>query len=202
MDTWKSNDQEGNLGFLKAAVQLHKATDNPIYLQMTVHSAEYEYLWRYAVKARPEFRPLKNSDWNSCGGSVTSVSNPHIHPMGVNITAELLYVYKNTGDIYHLHRAQDGLNWGLATSDLYPDITGYGRLGVVTERYCPSDGLTIETYSDTGEPSSIWFTFNGWAGVSILEGLTETILDNKSIKSNLSNPAGDLINILITEVAK
>lgn len=177
MDTWKSIDQEGNLAFLRTSTKLHSITKDQKFLQMAVHSAEYEYLWRYSFKARPEFRPLKDSNWNSCGGSVTSVSNPHIHPMGSNITAELIYVYEHTGDNYHLHRAEDGLFWGLATADMYPDTTGYGQLGVVTERYCPSDGLTIEKYSDTGEPSSIWFTFNGWAGVSILEGLTETLLE-------------------------
>lgn len=45
----------------------------------------------------------------------------------------------------------------------------------MTERYCPSDGLTIEEY-DNHSKSSIWFTFNGWAGVSVLEGLSESIL--------------------------
>jgi hypothetical protein len=177
MDTWKSIDQEGNLAFIKASVILHKITGDAKYLEMAEHGAEYEYLWRYSFKARPEFAPLKDSGWNSCGGSVTSVSNPHIHPMGVNATADLIYIYQQTGDLYHLNRAVDGLNWGLATADLYPDVTGYGQLGVITERYCPSDGLTVESFSDTGEPSSIWFTFNGWAGVSILEGLTETLLN-------------------------
>lgn len=203
MDTWKSIDQEGNLAFIRAAVLLHKATKNPLYLQMAVHGAQYEYLWRYSFKARPEFRPLKNSAWNSCGGSVTSVSNPHIHPMGVNITAELLYIYMETKDIYHFHRAMDGLFWGLSTADMYPDVTGYGRLGVVTERYCPSDGLAIETYSDTGEPSGIWFTFNGWAGVSILEGLTETLLF--AAEQNIELQTADIyeiFDIIKTEAIK
>ena len=200
MDTWKSNDQEGNLSFLRAAVLLHQITAGDEYLTMAVHSAEYEYLWRYSFKARPQFRPLKDSKWNSCGGSVTSVSNPHIHPMGVSITSELLYVYKATGDKYHLHRAMDGLCWGLSTADLYPGTTGYGQLGVITERYCPSDGLTIEKYTDTGEPSSIWFTFNGWAGVSILEGLTETLLENTLDKNKLTAKAAEIFNDIQLEV--
>jgi len=203
MDTWKSIDQEGNLAFIRTAVLLHEITNNPKYMDMAVHSAEYEYLWRYSFKARPEFRPLKNSGWNSCGGSVTSVSNPHIHPMGVNITAELFYIYKHSGDKYHLDRAVDGLCWGLATADMYPATTGYGRLGVITERYCPSDGLVVEKYSDTGEPSSIWFTFNGWAGVSILEGLTETLLKTVGIaKDYLNLSITDIINNILSEVTK
>lgn len=173
MDTWKSIDQEGNLSFIKASAILHKVTGLDKYKNMLIDGANYEYLWRYSFKAFPEYAPLKGSKWNSCGGSVTSVSNPHIHPMGVNVTAELLYLYKITDDIYHLNRAEDGLCWGLATSDLYPETTGYGKLGVISERYCPSDGLVIEKFSNNEKPSSIWFTFNGWAGVSILEGLTE-----------------------------
>jgi hypothetical protein len=171
MDTWKSVDQEGNLAFIKAAAVLHRRTGDGKYLEMLEKGAEYEYLWRYGFKAVPEHPPLKGSGWNSCGGSVTSVSNPHIHPMGLNITGELLYLYRATGDAYHLHRASDGICWGLAGADLYPETTGYGVRGVMTERWCPSDGLTIENFSDTGEAASIWFTFNGWAGATTLEGL-------------------------------
>lgn len=82
MDTWKSIDQEGNLAFIRAAGILHEYTGNPKYLEMMKLGAGYEYLWRYSFRAKPEFPPLKDSPWNSCGGSVTSVSNPHIHPMG------------------------------------------------------------------------------------------------------------------------
>ncbi len=119
--------------------------------------------------------------------------------MGVNITSELIYIYKNTGDKYHLNRAADGLCWGLATADMYPKTTGYGQLGVITERYCPSDGLTIEKYTDTGEPSSIWFTFNGWAGVSILEGLTETLLEAGMYNNNVTFDITEIFKDILTE---
>jgi len=187
MDTWKSIDQEGNLAFVRTAALLHRNTGNHEYLKMLIDGAHYEYLWRYSYKAKPLYPPLKDSPWNSCGGSVTSVSNPHIHPMGVNITADLIYLYKMTGDMYHLKRAEDGLCWGLATSDMYPDITGYGQPGVITERWCPSDGLVIEKYSDTGNPSSIWFTFNGWAGASIFEGLAESTALIKEYEENTNS---------------
>jgi hypothetical protein len=203
MDTWKSIDQEGNLAFIKAAAALHRITGNEKYKKMLIDGADYEYLWRYAYKAIPEYAPLKDSTWNSCGGSVTSVSNPHIHPMGVNITAELIYLYKITGDSYHQKRAEDGLCWGLATADLYPDTTGYGKLGVISERWCPSDGLVIEKFSDTGEPSSVWFTFNGWAGVSIIEGLTEPFLRGLSSTGVDKNPGiHDIFNEITQEVSK
>ncbi len=203
MDTWKSVDQEGNLAFIKAARLLHEYTGGQKYLDMLEKGAEYEYLWRYGFRARPEFKPLKDSKWNSCGGSVTSVSNPHIHPMGLTVTGELLYLYRMTGDAYHLHRAADGICWGLSTMDLYPGTTGYGRLGVITERWCPSDGLTIETFSDTGDPSSIWFTFNGWAGASVLEGLIGLLDEAPGKIKDLKNmKIQDIILLIERQVAK
>ena len=54
--------------------------------------------------------------------------------------------------------------------ELYPDISGYGRYGLLTERYCPSDGLTTEQYSD-GTHASLWFSYNGWAGANMLEAM-------------------------------
>jgi hypothetical protein len=174
LDTWKSPDQEGNLGFLRGARLMHEFTGDPAFLGMLADSAHYEYLWRYGFRARPEFRPLAGSPWSSCGGSVTSVSNPHIHPMGIFVTADLRYLADRTHDLYHASRTEDGLNWALNSVALYPEWTGYGRRGVLTERYCPSDGLTIETLPD-GTPSSLWFSYNGWAAAAVLEGLAESM---------------------------
>lgn len=173
MDTWKSVDQEGNLAFIRAARQMHELTGEQIYLDDLELGARYQYLWQYGFRARPEFAPLKDSGWNSCGGSITSVSNPHIHPMGMLILDDLYYLAKQTGKEYHEKRAKDGLNWLMNTLELYPEITGYGSYGVMTERYCPSDGLVIETYGN-GEHASMWFTYNGWAAANALEAvLTE-----------------------------
>jgi len=174
MDTWKSIDQEGNLGFIRAAQLLHETTREDRYLADLADAANYEYLWRYAIKARPEYAPLKGSSWNSCGGSITSVSNPHIHPMGIFVTSELRYLAGLSGDAYHANRCEDGRLWGLNCVELYPQVSGYGRLGVLTERFCPSDGLTTETFPD-GSPSSLWFSYNGWAASAVLEGLAESL---------------------------
>lgn len=174
MDTWKSPDQEGNLGFLRGAWHLHDITGEPEYLAMLEEGALYEYLWRYGFPARPEFPPLKGSPWSSVGGSVTSVSNPHIHPMGIFVSRELDTLAARTGSPYHRQRCQDGIDWALNTLSLYPRVSGYGQPGVLTERFCPSDGLTIETFPD-GSPSSMWFSYNGWAAAAVLEGLVETV---------------------------
>ncbi|WP_294478927.1 hypothetical protein [uncultured Victivallis sp.] len=170
MDTWKAPDQEGNLAFMKLVRMLHEETGEPLMLQMLEDGAHYEYLWRYGFRAVPEIMPLAGSGWNSCGGSVTSVSNPHIHPMGVLVMPELFYLAERTGNELHRMRAEDGMAWIMNCLELYPEITGYGRYGVTTERYCPSDGLTDFCYSD-GRPSSLWYSYNGWAAANTLEAL-------------------------------
>ncbi len=180
MDTWKSIDQEGVLAFIQAAQLLHEVTGEEGFLKDLRAGADYEFLWRYAYKARPEFSPLKDSKWNSCGGSVTSVSNPHIHPMGLVITSALRYLAEKTGDGYYQDRADDGVAWALNTLELYPEVTGYGRYGLLSERFCPSDGLVIETYEDSGEAASTWWSYNAWGAANIMEALSELVLAEKT----------------------
>lgn len=170
MDTKWAPDQEGVLGFIRAAARLHRLTKREEYLVALGEGAEYEYLWRYGFHARPEAPPLKGSGWNSCGGSGTSVSNQCIHPMGLMINTELRYLDEQTGDDYHRRRQQDGIQWALNSLELYPVVMGYGRLGVISERFCPSDGLIEERYPD-GTFASTWFSYNGWGAAAALEGL-------------------------------
>lgn len=176
MDTWKSIDQEGVLAFIQAAQLMHEVTGEAGFLGDLRAGADYECLWRYGYRARPEFPPLKGSNWNSCGGSVTSVSNPHIHPMGLIITRALCYLADKTGDHYYRDRADDGVAWALNTLELYPEVTGYGRYGLLSERFCPSDGLVIETYEDSGDKASTWWSYNAWAAANIMEALGEHLL--------------------------
>jgi hypothetical protein len=179
MDTYKSIDSEGNLAFIRAARLMHEFTGDERYLQMLEAGAHYEYLWRYGFRARPQCPPLKGSNWNSCGGSITSVSNPHIHPMSVVATSELDYLAKASNDDYHFSRAEDGMAWLMNTMELYPDVTGYGRYGVLSERTCPSDGLLVERYSDDGSPASTWWSYNAWAAASAMEAIGERILADR-----------------------
>lgn len=180
MDTSKSVDSEGNLAFLRAARLLHEQTGNDSYLEMMLDSAHYEYLWRYGFRSRPECPPLKGSAWNSCGGSITSVSNPHLHPMSVVATRDLEYLARASGDGYHADRAEDGLAWLMNTLELYPDVVGYGRYGVLSERTCPSDGLLTERYRDTDLPASTWWSYNAWAGAAAMEAIAERLLADES----------------------
>jgi hypothetical protein len=187
MDTYKSVDSEGNLAFIRAARLLHESTGEDEYLQMLQEGAAYEYLWRYGFRARPECPPLAGSNWNSCGGSITSVSNPHIHPMSVIVNDDLEYLARVSGDDYHQQRADDGHAWLMNTMELYPETMGYGTYGVLSERTCPSDGLLVERYAHNGLPSSTWWSYNAWAAGCAMEALAERILHRRGE----SNPAGE-----------
>jgi hypothetical protein len=180
MDTYKSIDSEGNLAFIRAARLTHELTDDEEFLVMLTAAANYEYLWRYGFRTRPQCPPLKGSSWNSCGGTITSVSNPHIHPMGVVATDDMEYLARVGNDTYHQSRADDGLAWLMNTMELYPHVMGYGRYGVLSERTCPSDGLLAERYHDDGSPSSTWWSYNAWVAASAMEALATKILSSRT----------------------
>jgi hypothetical protein len=158
---------------------MHEFTGEERYLHMLALGAHYEYLWRYGFRARPQCAPLKGSNWNSCGGTITSVSNPHLHPMSVVATGDLDYLAKASSDAYHSSRAEDGMAWLMNTMELYPDVVGYGRYGVLSERTCPSDGLLAEHYSDDGSPASTWWSYNAWAAGSAMEAIGERVLADR-----------------------
>lgn len=174
MDTWKAVDQEGNLSFLHGSRLLYEYTGKKCFLEDMKQSAGYECLWRYCYPTRPENAPLQDG-WNACGGSVTSVSNPHIHPMGVLADEDLLFLSKVTGDSYYRSRAEDSIAWMMQTLELYPEKTGYGQYGVLSERWCPSDGLVTERSSD-GAPYSSWFSYNLWAAANVFEAVLNRVL--------------------------
>lgn len=175
MDTWKAVDEEGNLAFMRGSRLLYEQTGKAEFLQYMKDSAGYEFLWRYGYKTYPEHTPL-NQGWSACGGAVTSVSNPHIHPMGVIIDTDLRYLARVTGDGYYASRAADSAAWMLQCLELYPAATGYGRYGMLSERWCPSDGLDVERFSD-GRPFSSWFSHNLWASACVLEAACELLLE-------------------------
>lgn len=173
MDTWKAVDQEGNLSFLHGSRLLYEHTGEVQFLEDMKMSAGYEFLWRYAYQTRPENPPV-DQGWNACGGSVTSISNPHIHPMGVLADEDLLFLGEVTGESYYTERAWDSIAWMMQTLELYPGQTGYGQYGVLSERWCPSDGLVTERY-DNGEPYSSWFSYNLWAAANVFEAVLHRV---------------------------
>ena len=173
MDTDLAPDSEGVLAFIRAARLLHESTDDDRYLEMIEDGLRFEYLWRYGYRARPEQPPLRGSFWTTCGGSLTSVANPTIHPMSVMTAGDAEYLLLHGGDPVHRQRLQDQLNWACQTVALHPNVAGFGELGVINERYSPSDGFIVDRYAD-GTDSAIGFIYHPWAASCILEGLLST----------------------------
>ncbi len=179
MDTWKSPDEEGNLAFIRGARLLHEYTGREKYLTALKNGADYEFLWRYGYRTKPMYKPIADG-WNACGGSITSVSNPHIHPMGMIVDSDLYYLGKVSGDSYYTERALDGTAWIMQTLELYPEKTGYGQYGVLSERWCPSDGLVIQKDSN-GDFYSSWYSYNLWAAAAAFEEVCERCLDDTEL---------------------
>jgi hypothetical protein len=102
--------------------------------------------------------------------------------MSVVATSDLEYLARHTNDDYHQQRADDGMAWLMNTMELYPDTMGYGRYGVLSERTCPSDGLLVERYADSGAPASTWWSYNAWAAGSAMEAIGERILGSRTMK--------------------
>ncbi len=173
-DIFKSPDEEGILAFIKAAHILHKNTGKQEFLEDLKAGLEYEFSWKFAYNTVPELEPLKSKKWCSTGGSVTSVNNSHIHPMGSSILGSIAYAAKTTGDDYFAQRYADTLKWTLTVYLHYDGDYNWGKKGLINERFCYTDSLLAERYPD-GSPSSTWFCAHSWASGAVLEGLMEVL---------------------------
>ena len=174
MDTGKSPNEESAHAFIRAARVLHEMTGDDYYLEALRDGIDLECLWRYGYQTNPLFPPLSNSGWNSCGGSVTSVANPCIHPMGIRISDDMRYYAKVTGDQYVYKRWEDGIDWSVTTLSLYPKQTGFGPYGITSERYAQSDGMLYKSSHEKGM-SSIWSASHCFGVSAMLEGLLDAV---------------------------
>lgn len=170
LDTSKAVDEEGILSYIKAARILHEVTGGEEYLDELRNGLNYELLWRYGYNSNPIAEPYKSAPWLSVGGSLTSVANPHIHPMALMIAGDAAYLNLMQPSSYQESRLQEQVDGALNMLSLMPGHTGFGHYGTLSERACPSDGLLIEHFPD-GRESSCWFTHHSWACANILEGL-------------------------------
>lgn len=174
-DICKSPDEEGVLAFIKAAHLLHQFTGERQYLDWLLLGLDYEFSWRFAYDVHNELEPLRSWGWRSTGGSVTSVNNSHVHPMGSAILASIAYAAQQTGDGHYQQRFEDGLAWTLSAWLRRDGWYDWGRKGMINERFCYTDALLNERYPD-GSPASTWFCAHSWASGAVLEGLTEMLL--------------------------
>ena len=175
LDTDKAPDNEGVLAFIRAAKLFHQLTKKQLYLDYMETALYQEFSYKFCYNSRIEVPPLSKLKWSSCGGSITSVCNPHIHPMSSSIVSEMAYFIehakKDSRTIEYIkNRMKDTILWGCQTYNHFDGEFDYGKKGWMSERFCYSQGLVVEKYKD-GSPSSTWFALMPWASSSVLEGL-------------------------------
>ncbi len=170
LDIGKQTDAEGILAYIRAVRWLHGITQKPELLDHFRDALEYEFTFKFCYNSPIKVPPLSEIGWSSCGGTITSVCNPHIHPMSSSIIDELLYYVDRAEDPYIRSRLEDTVLWSCQVSNTRDGEFGFGRIGWMNERFCHSEGLLTETYPD-GSPASTWFSLMPWASGCILEGL-------------------------------
>ncbi len=171
LDIDKNIDSEGILAYIRGVRCLHEITGKEYLLDHLRDALYYEYTFKFCYNSPVKVPPLGTTGWSSCGGSITSVTNPHIHPMSSSIMDEMFYFLSKREDAYIRSRLEDTLLWSCQCHNTVDGEYGYGRKGWMSERFCHSEGLVKEKYPD-GTPASTWFALMPWACGSILEGLT------------------------------
>ena len=170
LDIDKQTDSEGVLAYIRAVRWLHTITGDPALLDHLRDALEYEFTFKFCYNSPIGVPPLSKTDFSTCGGSITSVCNPHIHPMSSSVIDEMLYCVNHTGDSYIRARLEDTVLWSCQVNNTRDREFDYGKTGWMSERFCHSEGLLTETYPD-GSPASTWFALMPWACGCILEGL-------------------------------
>lgn len=182
LDIDKNIDSEGILSFIRAVRYLHEIVESPEdkerLLDHMKDALYYEYTFKFCYNSPIKVPPLSKVGWSSCGGSITSVTNPHIHPMSSSILDEMAYYLRFRDDSYIRSRMEDTILWSCQCHNSFDKEFDYGRKGWMSERFCHSEGLLTETYPD-GSPASTWFALMPWACGSILEGLCGEVYDGR-----------------------
>ena len=171
LDIDKQIDSEGILAYIRAVRYLHTITGEKHLISHLRDALHYEYTFKFCYNSPIKTPPLSTVGWSSCGGSITSVSNPHIHPMSSSVIDEMVYYLAHEEDAYIRARLEDTLFWSCQCHATFDKEYGCGKKGWLSERFCHSEGLLKERYPD-GSPASIWFALMPWAAGSLLEGLT------------------------------
>lgn len=188
LDTDKAIDDEGILAYIRAARLLHELTGREVYLDHLRDALGYEFTFKFCYNTPIQTPPLGRLGWSCCGGSVTSVANPHIHPMSSTVLDEMLYLLEHRPDAYLAARLQDTYDWSRQSHNTFDREYDYGRKGWMSERFCFGQGLLVQRYPD-GSPASTWFALMPWACASILEGLAGDCWDRPdSIRSRYCTP--------------
>ncbi len=170
LDIDKNIDSEGILSYIRAVRYLHAMTGEEVLLNHMRDALYYEFTFKFCYNSPIKVPPLSKAGWSSCGGSITSVTNPHIHPMSSSVIGEMEYYLGQRDDAYVAERFNDTVLWSCQCHNSYDGEFDYGKTGWMSERFCHSEGLLTEHYPD-GSVASTWFALMPWACGSILEGL-------------------------------
>ena len=179
LDIDKNIDSEGVLAYIRAVRDLHgilcggspaDPAGQDLLLDHLRDALYYEFSFKFCYNSPVRVPPLGTVGWSSCGGSITSVTNPHIHPMSSSVMDETAYYLRFREDGYIRSRLEDTLLWSCQCHNTRDGEYGYGKTGWMSERFCHSEGLLTEKWPD-GSPASTWFALMPWACGSILEGL-------------------------------
>lgn len=180
LDVAKATDSEGIIGYLRAVRRLHELTGAEYLLDHMRDALGYEFLFRFGWNVPVQVPPLARVGWSSCGGTVTSVANPHIHPMGSLLVDELIYYSWHRDDDYVRSRLSDALRWGMQTYNTFDREFDHGLVGWMSERFCHSAGLLTERYPD-GSPASTWFCLMPWGGSCVIRGYVGQAWDDPQL---------------------
>ncbi len=180
LDTVKAVDSEGVLAYIKAVKFLHKITANELYLDHMYDALCYEFSFKFCYNSPVKLPPLSKNGWSSCGGSVTSTANPHIHPMSSNVVDEMLYYCSQRSDAYIQQRMTDTVLWGCQTYNKFDGEYDHGKIGWMSERFCHCEGLVTQKYED-GTYASTWFSLMPWAGASIIDGFVGDLWEQSAL---------------------
>ncbi len=175
MDTHEAVDEEGNLAFLAACAELHKATNKQQYIDYAWYGLDWEFTWKFAYNTAFTNEPLKSMNWSSSGGSITSTHNPSIHQMGNLAAIDIYYFYQQTNDQYLAERLRDTCIWGLGTFNCYDGEFGFGKTGHGTEQFFYSDGLLLPWWN--AWDGGVWQAYLTWAPACVLLSSAEDIPD-------------------------
>ena len=198
LDIDKNIDSEGILSYIRAMRNLHAilCADTPAdragqerLLDHLRDALYYEFTFKFCWNSPVRVPPLSTAGWSSCGGSITSVTNPHIHPMSSSVMDEMSYYLRFREDAYIRGRLEDTILWSCQCHNSRDGECGYGKTGWMSERFCHSEGLLTETWPD-GSPASTWFALMPWACGSILEGLAgEAWTEDRAVIHVYTRPA-------------
>ena len=71
------------------------------------------------------------------------------------VTESIIYAAEHTGNEYYRSRLTDTIRWTLNAYLHYDGEYGWGKKGLVNERFCYTDALLAERFAD-GSPAATW----------------------------------------------